>query len=152
MSQNTGRQKIICDIAKKNSEAILKMSVLDLIYDQDKGRVKEQLQSVTRKGNFQVENRFVNKDHEIRTWIVKAVKIAESNILGFAIDITERIKAEEEIIKLNEELEMRVEEKTGELKERVKELERFHDATINRELRMKELRDEILNLRKTESK
>jgi hypothetical protein len=49
-------------------------------------------------------------------------------------------------------LEMRVEEKTRELLERVKELERFYDATIDRELRMKELRDEIQRLKSISAK
>lgn len=62
-------------------------------------------------------------------------------------DITQLKQSEYEIIKLKEELEKKVEEKTRELKEQVKELERFHEATINRELRMKELRDEIERLK-----
>jgi PAS domain S-box-containing protein len=141
----------LIEITGYSKDELLKMNVLHLIYDQDKARTKEQLQSVNRQGNFQVENRFVRSDKEIRNWIVKAISITGCNILGFVIDITERIRAEEEICKLNEELEMRVEEKTRELNERVKELERFHDATINRELRMKELRDEIQKLKKNEA-
>jgi len=62
-------------------------------------------------------------------------------------DITKLKQSEYEIIKLKDELEIKVEEKTRELKERVKELERFHEATINRELRIKELRDEIDRLK-----
>lgn len=52
-----------------------------------------------------------------------------------------------ENVRLYNELEKKVEEKTIELRERLKELERFHDATINRELRIKELRDEIDELK-----
>jgi predicted nucleic acid-binding Zn-ribbon protein len=44
-------------------------------------------------------------------------------------------------------LEIEVKQKTKELQERVNELERFHKATIDRELRMKELRDEIKRLK-----
>jgi len=62
-------------------------------------------------------------------------------------DITKLKQSEYEIIKLKDELEIKVEEKTRELKERVAELERFHEATIDRELRMKELRDEIEKLK-----
>lgn len=45
-------------------------------------------------------------------------------------------------------LTMELEEKTAVLGEKVAELQRFHDATIERELRMKELRDEIDGLKK----
>ncbi len=54
-------------------------------------------------------------------------------VAEFNVDITERKLAEKEILKLNEELEQKIAEKTKELKERVSELERFHDATVQRE-------------------
>lgn len=52
-----------------------------------------------------------------------------------------------ENINLYNELEQKVRDKTKELQERVNELERFHEATIDRELRMKELREEIKRLK-----
>ncbi|MCF8358987.1 MAG: PAS domain S-box protein [Prolixibacteraceae bacterium] len=52
-----------------------------------------------------------------------------------------------ENIQLREGLESKIEEKTKELKERVEELERFYHATIEREFRIKELRDEINRLK-----
>jgi PAS domain S-box-containing protein len=61
--------------------------------------------------------------------------------------INEQIEAEKYILKINEQLEQKVAEKTKELKERIVELERFHDATIQREFRIKELRDEIDRLK-----
>ncbi len=63
------------------------------------------------------------------------------------IDITDRLKAEEELREIKDNLEKEVVEKTRELKERISELERFHDATIEREIRMNELREEIKRLR-----
>lgn len=68
-------------------------------------------------------------------------------LAGFTIDITDRKNAEEALIELKDSLEVSVKEKTKELQEQVAELERFHDATIDRELRMKELRDEIERLK-----
>ena len=56
-------------------------------------------------------------------------------------------KAQEELQKLKDGLEIKVAEKTKELQEKVSELEGFYDATIDRELRMKELRDEIDELK-----
>ena len=62
-------------------------------------------------------------------------------------DVTERKKAESELKKLKDELVVQVDEKTRELKERITELERFREATIDREFRIKELRDEINRLK-----
>lgn len=63
------------------------------------------------------------------------------------LDITKRNETENELIALKNELERKVEEKTHELQQRIQELERFHDATIHRELRIKELRDELAILK-----
>lgn len=59
------------------------------------------------------------------------------------LDITERKKAEKELKGMKEKLEVQVNEKTKELSERIEELESFREATIERELRMEELRKEI---------
>jgi nitrate/nitrite-specific signal transduction histidine kinase len=47
---------------------------------------------------------------------------------------------------MNIVLEGKVEQKTKELQERIKELERFYKATIDRELRLKEMRTRIEEL------
>ena len=76
-------------------------------------------------------------------------RVATTNNFNFIIfmDITERKKSEEELKKLKDNLEIQVTVKTNELKQRIDELERFHDATIDRELRMKELKNEIERLK-----
>jgi PAS domain S-box-containing protein len=73
--------------------------------------------------------------------------LGKNGALVFFQDITERKKANNELLALKSDLEVKVKEKTKELNERVAELERFHDATIDREIRMKELRDEINRLK-----
>ncbi len=65
---------------------------------------------------------------------------------GVARDITGRKQAKEKLRKLKDELEIKVVEKTKELQERVAELERYQEATVDRELRMKELREKIEEL------
>ena len=68
-------------------------------------------------------------------------------VISTVWDVTERKQLELELIRLKDGLEEKVKEKTQELKERIAELERFHEATIDREFRMKELRDEIKRLK-----
>lgn len=63
------------------------------------------------------------------------------------LDITEKKAAENELLDLKNSLEEKVIEKTKELNERIEDLERFHEATINREIRMKELKEEIKKLK-----
>jgi phage-related protein len=63
------------------------------------------------------------------------------------LDITERKRAEDELHNLKNTLQEDVERKTKELKERVAELESFHDATIEREFRINDLHDEIRRLK-----
>lgn len=70
---------------------------------------------------------------------------ASASLIG---EIVTRKISEQKVIELNESLEKTVAEKTSELKERISELERLHEATIDREFRIKELRDEIEFLKK----
>ncbi len=62
-------------------------------------------------------------------------------------DISANKETENKLIQLKDKLEKEVEEKTKELQERLSALERFHEATINREIRMNELREEIQKLK-----
>lgn len=71
------------------------------------------------------------------------------------LENTERKQAEKELKKHQEQLEVIVKERTNELEvkneklqENVEELERYHQLFIDREFRIKELRDEIEELKK----
>jgi len=107
---------------------------------------------IARKGRVAYDYDYVHKDgHRVPT-VVKMQALNRDNLdEGFIfsiIDNTERKKAEEVIKRLNEGLEQKVKARTKELAEKIDELERFKEATVDRELRMKELGDEIALLKK----
>jgi PAS domain S-box-containing protein len=85
---------------------------------------------------------------EVRLFLYKNQQGKDEGMWGIVRDITERKKMENEVKEMNVFLEQKVEQKTKELQERVKELERFYKATIDRELRMKEMRTRIEELEK----
>lgn len=92
--------------------------------------------------------RFEDYSSPLKKWFMVSAFSPQKDQFATTIhDITERKKAENELIKLKNELEEKVQLQTKDLKEKIMTLERFHNATINREFRIKELRDEIKKLK-----
>jgi PAS domain S-box-containing protein len=106
---------------------------------------------VERYGKVAQENitiRFEDYSHPLKKWFfVSAFSPQKDQFATTIHDITERKKTETELIKLKNELEEKVQIQTKDLNEKIIELERFHDATINREYRIKELNDELKALK-----
>jgi PAS domain S-box-containing protein len=82
---------------------------------------------------------------ECRPWFEADGSIG--GIIVYTEVITEQKRVELELRQLKDNLEIEVIEKTQELNERIKELERFRNATIEREFRIKELKEEIQRLK-----
>jgi len=129
-----------------------------MIHPEDRQAVLHAAQEVLiSKSADTFEHRIQHKDGSTRwvqTTLVPRVR-PEGQVLsydGVITDITERKRAEEKILGLNEELEQRVRERTRELERRNYELEQMNKAFVGRELRMVELKGRIRELEKKSGK
>lgn len=125
----------------------------DIIHPDDRELVWSSIQeALAEREPYMLEYRIITKDGA-QKWVWergRGVFSAEGELLaleGIISDISDFKEAQEKISQLKDNLETEVAKKTRELQQRVAELERFHDATVERELRMKELRDEIGRLK-----
>jgi len=127
------------------------ITALQVIAPDDRERAGENFERIMRGeksgGN---EYKALRKDGSEFFVVIYSSPIMSNNIpagiRGIIADITMIKKAEEELQEYSEKLEERVDKRTVELKERIAELERFQDATVERELRIKELREEVERL------
>jgi len=75
----------------------------------------------------------------------------EKNLKEYVVKLEKSLEekriAEEKITKMNSELEEIIKKKTMELQKRISELQHFHDVTIDREIRMQEMKAELKKLK-----
>ena len=122
-----------------------------MIHTEDRETVLNAAQQVMiSKFTNTIEHRIQHKDGSIR-WVQTTFvpHVVEGRLLsydGVITDITERKLVEDKILRLNEELEQRVMERTRELERRNYDLEQMNRAFVGRELRMLELKERIMKL------
>lgn len=126
---------------------------VDLIHPDDQKMVRETIdESIQKNEPFILEYRIINKKNNLR-WVWEQGRSVTDpdntpHLEGYINDITDKKLLELELISLKEKLEKQVDEKTRELQEKIASLERFHEATVEREFRIKELKNDITRLRK----
>jgi PAS domain S-box-containing protein len=122
-------------------EEMQKLKYSDITYPDDIAESVHGIQDVLTgvKSVFEIEKRYIHKDGSI---VFGDVSVALQNDLSnkplyfmtSIINITNRRKAEEEILKLNSTLEQRVKERTAQYEESNKELEAF-SYSVSHDLR-----------------
>jgi PAS domain S-box-containing protein len=134
-----------------SGEEMIGRGFADFMFEED---VPDHLRRIEKRRQGLSENyeqRFRRKDGETLWTQASATPILddEHRFKGsFAMftDITKRKRAEDALNRLNEELEQRVKQRTVELEEKNKELNRMNKLFIGRELRMVELKKKIKEL------
>lgn len=145
-----------CRMFGKTEDELIGQTFMPLVHEEDQERTAEAMKSLFAPPHrvYLEQRAFTAKGWVWLAW--NDTVLLNNNgevtaIIGVGRDVTERKQAETELLELKEQLEIQVDEKTKELQARIKELQRFQDATIEREFRIKELRDEIALLKRNKS-
>ena len=125
-----------CDMLGYREEELLRLTHLDVLHPEDSAFAREHHDDmVAHQGGLEIENRHVRKDGGVIWTAVSVSPVRDANgsveyMFVMVSDITARKEAE---AKLHEQLD---------------ELRRFQAVTVDRELRMIELKAELESLRR----
>jgi len=131
----------------QNATQMLAVMLERLYFDRQLQKEKDFLEQMADERNKELEKK------------IKELEQARNATLNLVEDlnheITQRTKYEKELKEseenlrhLKDNLQKEVDKKTKELNERVEILERFHKATVEREFRIRELKEELQRLKK----
>ena len=138
----------------KQEEIVGKDYITTLVPERDREMLSEIFEKLVQKKEPTLnENYIMTKDGKelLVEWHGRPVFKENGEydfFFGVGMDITKRKQAEEELKEHREHLEELVKERTSELEEKNKELERFNKLFVNREFRIKELKDKVKEMEK----
>jgi PAS domain S-box-containing protein len=149
--------KAFCDMLGYSSEELSNIKWQEITHPDEIERDLKFIDSILSGENSSMrwEKRYIHKDGHfvwahLSTSLQRDMQGKPLYFITAIVDITERKKAEDEIRKLNELLELHVAERTEELEaaktdleSKNAELSRFNNLFVGRELRIKELKNKI---------
>jgi PAS domain-containing protein len=127
-----------------------------LLYDLGNGQwnipqLKDLLEEILPKKKI-IRNYEVTHNFEAigeKTMLLNARQVDSVQLIILAIeDITERKTLEQKLAEYTKSLEVKVDERTRDITDRVQELEDINKSMVGRELKMMELKKEIVRLKK----
>ena len=147
-----------CRLHQYTKAELTGASMQILMANKENPKVAAMLQQIMEGKSVLFESKHQKKDGTVFTIEISAQKVTIGGrdfILSIDRDITERKAIEKELEKHRKKLEELVKERTSELekvnqnlKRKNLELTRYNDVFINREFRIKELREEVRKLKK----
>ena len=128
-------------------------SYTSIIHPEDRKAVNEAVQRGNDQNSpYTIEYRILHKDGSV-IWVFEEGRGIYNgqgefqHLSGTIINVTEHKAAELELQKYREHLEEMVSERTKELQDKTQKLEEFNKLFVGREYRIKELRDQVKNLK-----
>jgi PAS domain S-box-containing protein len=123
-----------CRTTGYSERELLTRSIVDLLPPETQELGLEHFSQLLATGKSVGETLYLTKSGERRWWSVSAVRLSDDRFLGFTADVTDRVRAREQLADVNALLEERVHERTAELEAANGELEAFN-YSVSHDLR-----------------
>jgi PAS domain S-box-containing protein len=138
-----------CKIIAYTRKELVGMNIRLLEIEISENEIQRRIEQIISKGNDLFDTKHRRKDGQLIDLNVSITTLKDNDrtlVVAFVRDVTKLKIAENKILKLNTDLEKKVKERTSELEESLKDVEKMNDLYVGREFRIKELRDIVKEL------